>query len=220
MSVSQGSKSPVAIRITRPYATEDEFLAHELDTVTKSGVTLVGAQVRPEGVVLRFEITLADGTPILRGEGRVVGYKATAHGSEPGLALRFTRLDSKSKALVDRAAALRDARAGRPSRIPPTPVSAPELVPVAQDSGPISDPQPPVNVHVPEAPPSEAAEPDPTPPGSPPVPASVRRPPPPVVEALSGDRDAVLERLRTRAAALAPSQIDALLLEGRTRARK
>ena len=112
MSVSQGSKSPVAIRITRPYATEDEFLAHELDTVTKSGVTLVGAQVRPEGVVLRFEITLADGTPILRGEGRVVGYKATAHGSEPGLALRFTRLDSKSKALVDRAAALRDARAG------------------------------------------------------------------------------------------------------------
>ncbi len=120
-------RTPVAIRITRPYATVEELLAHELDTFSRTGVTLVGAQSRPEGVVLRFEVSLADGTPILRGEGRVVGYKAAAVGSEPGLSLRFTRLDSKSKALVDRAAAMKEER--RSGAPPPPSAAAPSARP-------------------------------------------------------------------------------------------
>ena len=119
-------KPPAAIRITRPYQTEDEFLAHELDTISRTGVTLVGAQQRPEGIVLRFELALASGTPLLRGEGRVVGYKATALGNEPGLSLRFTRLDSKSKALVDRVGSMREVRRS----IPPPPAASSPVVPV------------------------------------------------------------------------------------------
>jgi len=238
--VSQGNKTPVAIRITRPYATEDEFLARELDTLSRSGVTLVGAQSRPEGVVLRFEITLADGTPILRGEGRVVGYKASAHGSEPGLSLRFTRLDSKSKTLVDKAGALRDARAGRPSKAPPAPVSTPELapsspqIPVASESAPTPEPAlvpvPDTSAAAPDrdqdrepeprSEPTDSAEPDPTPPGAAPVAPANPRPPPPIVAALSGDRESVLERLRSRKAALSPERIEELLREGSARARK
>lgn len=103
-------KPPVAIRITRPYATETEFLEREFDTLTHTGVTLLGAQTRPQGVVLRFEIVLKNGESVLRGEGRVVGFKEKAYAGEPGLVLRFTRLDSRSKSLVDRASALRDAR--------------------------------------------------------------------------------------------------------------
>ena len=115
--MSDDARQPVAIRIARPYTSEDAFLENELDTLTRTSVVLVGAQSRPQGVVLRFEVTLASGAPLLRGEGRVVAYKPTAYNNEPGLTLRFTRLDPRSKALVDRAAALRDARA-RAGRAP------------------------------------------------------------------------------------------------------
>ena len=108
--VADELKPPVAIRITRPYATEEEFLEREFDTLTHTSVVLLGAQARPQGVVLRFEIVLKGGESILRGEGRVVGYKERAHAGEPGLTLRFTRLDARSKTLVDRASAFREAR--------------------------------------------------------------------------------------------------------------
>ena len=116
--VAGPAKPPVAIRITRPYETEEDFLASELDTLSRAGVTLVGAQQRPDGAVLRFEIVLSTGAPLVRGEGRVTGYKPNVLGDEAGLVLRFTRLDSKSKALIDRAALLRDQRSGRASAVP------------------------------------------------------------------------------------------------------
>ena len=46
----------------------------------------------------------------MRGEGRVIGFRANALGDLPGLTLRFTRLDKRTKALVDKAALIRDAR--------------------------------------------------------------------------------------------------------------
>jgi hypothetical protein len=133
--VADEQKPPVAIRITRPYATEAEFLEREFDTLTRTSVVLLGAQVRPQGVVLRFEIVLKGGESILRGEGRVVGHKENAHGGESGLTLRFTRLDSRSKTLVDRASALREARARGSASMAPAaapaapPVPAPEPTP-------------------------------------------------------------------------------------------
>jgi hypothetical protein len=56
---------------------------------------------------LRFEVTLAGGQPLVRGEGRVVSYNQVAFRGEPGLLLRFTRLDPRSKEFVDRVAAIR-----------------------------------------------------------------------------------------------------------------
>lgn len=109
------AKAPVAIRIVRPYASPEEFVRHDLESLTKTSITLAGAQPRPKGVVLRFEVTLAGGKAVMRGEGRVLGYSDAA-----GLTLRFTRLDPKSKALVDWAAAIKDARArGLPDPAPP-----------------------------------------------------------------------------------------------------
>ena len=57
--VAGPAKPPVAIRITRPYETEEDFLASELDTLSRAGVTLVGAQQRPDGAVLEREIVLS-----------------------------------------------------------------------------------------------------------------------------------------------------------------
>ena len=107
-AVAENVRPPVAIRIVRPYESEDELLEHELETVGKTSVVLIGAHPRPTGVILRFEVTLASGTTVLRGEGRVLAHKENAFRGQPGLTLRFTRLDPRSKALVDRATAMRE----------------------------------------------------------------------------------------------------------------
>ncbi len=228
----------MAIRISRPQASEDEFLEQELDTVTRTGVTLLGAQPRPQGVVLRFEIVLASGTIVLRGEGRVVAFRPNVHQGLGGLSLRFTRLDTKSKALVDKANALREQRrpsgppplppalpveASRPPRsappLPPPPDTSPEPPP-AEPSGPevnlASDPSPPppaLQVPPPKAPP-RSARPPPLPPQAPsPAPRTATNghstPTAPVKPPAA--RDALLERLRTRAKSLDESRVRSIL---------
>lgn len=203
-------RPPVAIRITRPYATENEFLEQELETLTRTSVTLLGAQPRPQGVVLRFELVLASGVVVLRGEGRVVGFKPNAHHGLGGLTLRFTRLDSKSKALVDKVATLRERR--RPSALPGVAASAAE--PPSTAVRPSSSPEPPP-VIVPKPPPAStppAREPGPAAASSPPridlathaeAPRAKKSAPPSPSQATPPpDREALLDRLRTRAKTL------------------
>jgi hypothetical protein len=200
------AKPPVAIRITRPHQTEDEFLAAELDTISRTGVVLVGAQQRPEGVVLRFELTLANGAALLRGEGRVVGFKPNVVGNESGLALRFTRLDSKSKSLVDRVNQMQgERREQRRSLAPPPP------------SGETRQQQP--EAPQPEAPPPPPPTPAPDPlASSGEIPVSVDAPAskPSVAQAQdrSGDRFA---RLRARASRISAEQAAQILADGAAR---
>jgi hypothetical protein len=139
--VTDDSRSPApppAIRITRPYANEDDYLRGELDTLTRTSITLLGAQQRPQAVVLRFEVVLPSGQALVRGEGRVVGFKPNAHNGLSGLTLRFTRLDSRSKALIDRAATIRERRR---SSAPPAGVS--EVQQAAISEGRRAEPPPP-----------------------------------------------------------------------------
>ncbi|MBX3215366.1 MAG: hypothetical protein KF850_25240 [Labilithrix sp.] len=160
--MAENARPPVAVRIVRPYETEEAFLENELETVGKTSVILIGAHSRPTGVILRFEVTLASGATVLRGEGRVLAHKESAFRGQPGLALRFTRLDPKSKALVDRAAAIREARlAGDTGRgaapeatssaaLPPVQPSAPAL-PVPDPSAPAETSAPPPEPSAPAA---------------------------------------------------------------------
>lgn len=133
--MAENARPPVAVRIVRPYDTEEAFLEAELETVGKTSVILIGAHSRPTGVILRFEVTLQSGATVLRGEGRVLAHKEAAFRGQPGLALRFTRLDPKSKGLVDRASQIREARLNGGDSIrpgvavpPPVPTPAPESV--------------------------------------------------------------------------------------------
>ena len=200
------AKPPVAIRITRPYQTEDEFLAVELDTISRTGVVLVGAQQRPDGVVLRFELTLANGAPLLRGEGRVIAYKPNVIGSEGGLSLRFTRLDSKSKALVDRVGAMRETR--RSSMIPPPPSA--RHVEAAPPPLPPPPPAPPDIASSGEIPIAEA-------PASAPEPKPESKPSIAQAQDRSGDRFA---RLRERASRISAEQAAQILADGAARRRR
>ncbi|MBS2018996.1 MAG: hypothetical protein JST00_39380 [Deltaproteobacteria bacterium] len=123
--MAENPRPPVAIRIVRPYDTEDQLLENELETIGKTNVILIGAHPRPTGVILRFEVTLQSGATVLRGEGRVLAHKENAFRGQAGLSLRFTRLDPRSKAVVDRATAMREAKA--PSRPPAAPMSDPAI---------------------------------------------------------------------------------------------
>jgi len=218
--VADEPRPPVAIRIARPYSTEDQYLEREVETITRTSVVLVGAQSRPQGVILRFEIALQNGTSLLRGEGRVVGYRENAFEDLPGLTLRFTRLDSRSKALVDKAAAIREARARaafeaslvksdfppapgppsppsifRPSAPPPAPPSAPGSFPPAPDE-PTSIGAPPPDASsqpsLPPAPESDATASD----------VHLRAP---------DDKTARLARLRERARKMTPDRVASIL---------
>jgi len=214
--VTDDSRAPApapAIRITRPYSSEDEYLQWELDTLTRTSITLIGAQQRPQGVVLRFEVVLASGQALGRGEGRVVGFKANAHPGLGGLTLRFTRLDSRSKALIDRAAALRELRR---SSAPPARASEP---PAAMRSI-----APPLPSRASQAPAKRAEDTEETAP-SPPVQARRIEPPrrsSPGIRAIRAPvgpppgRDALLERLRVRANALDAATVRQIL-DGRSR---
>jgi hypothetical protein len=193
---SRAPAPPPAIRITRPYANEDDYLRGEIDTLTRTSITLLGAQQRPQAVVLRFEVVLPSGQALVRGEGRVVGFKPNAHHGLSGLTLRFTRLDSRSKALIDRAATIRERRR---SSAPPAGGSE---VQTALDAIP-----PPSHTRASEAPAKPADDER----ASPQAVISERRAEPPPPRA-SGERlvpidpppgrDALLERLRARAKTL------------------
>lgn len=143
--MAESNRPPVAIRIVRPYESEDELLEHELETVGKTSVVLIGAHPRPTGVILRFEVTLASGTTVLRGEGRVLAHKENAFRGQPGLTLRFTRLDPRSKSVVDRATAMRESRSmgdvSSPSRpVPTAPVAEGALADALTASTPAPGP--------------------------------------------------------------------------------
>lgn len=214
------SKPIVALRVVRPYENEDQFLREESFALTKSTLVLVGASSRPEGVILRFEVVLKGGAILLRGEGRVVGYGPTPAG-ENGLTLKFTRLDPRSKALVDRASA---AKASDSSKSVSDSGSGPRLEPPAsvhpksrpEGRGHSAPPPPPASPASPAptthatsasasvAPPA-GAQPSPTSPSSPPMSnapkssdeAAVSSPPATSSTPLTA-RDAALERLRAR----------------------
>jgi hypothetical protein len=225
------SLPPVAIRVARPYATEEELLENELETLTRTSVTLLGAQPRPQGLVLRFELVLSSGSVVMRGEGRVVGYKPNVHDGVGGLTLRFTRLDTRSKTVVDRATALRERR--RPSAGAPPPadsaplLSGPSLFP-APSFYPGPSLYPPVDVDVDARAGLEGVS-DPGPDTSPVLPIDDPEPDTEVQEVrpptrspretdsmpepapIGANRDALLERLRVRSKTLGQDALRKLI---------
>jgi hypothetical protein len=132
------SSTSVAFRLKRPYASEDELVAGDAHGIRKSGMLLFGAAPRPVGLIVRFEVALRDGTPVFRGEGKVVAYHPAAPppSDQPAaLQVKFTRLDPRGKAIVDRAVSQNEGR-------PPSPVRSPLSLPPPpspSDSGPISN---------------------------------------------------------------------------------
>jgi hypothetical protein len=125
------------MRITRPYATEKDFIHGDGLAIGRRGMILIGAPERPPGIIIRFELVLNDGTPVFRGEGKVVAFRVHSNGRH-GLEVRFTNLDGHARALVEHVTELR--RNGELTPVPSM-VQMADLTPMPQDA-PVSSPEP------------------------------------------------------------------------------
>ena len=103
--MSDAKSQPTAgVRVRSRARTLEELRGEYAQLVSRTTITLEGTGERAVGETLRFEVLLADGSSALRGEGREVG--AQGSGPRAGVVLRFTKLDSRSKQLVDAMVAL------------------------------------------------------------------------------------------------------------------
>src|SRR5690348_8033243 len=107
LHLSDSAQSPVPLRIRLPYGSEDEFIERYGTNVARGGIFIATRSIKVEGTLLHFEFILADGTKLLRGEGVVVKTQVDEGGNRAGMTLRFTKLDARSKALVDKLIARR-----------------------------------------------------------------------------------------------------------------
>lgn len=132
-------RAPPTLRITRPWASEKEFIEGDLAYLGRAAILLPNAPAREAGELIRFEIVLASGAPVFRGEGHVVAHHAPGGAKPAGLEVRFTRIDARSKLILDRVRERRTALV-RSGSIPP-----PAHVSQAPPPG-LSQPPPPVVV--------------------------------------------------------------------------
>jgi hypothetical protein len=102
----------IPIRLTRPYASVEEFVRAEGWTVGKNGVVLIGHPPLTAGTEVRCEIVLASGEPMIRAEGSVVRPVAPSGERPGGLQIRFQRVTPATKAFIKRVGDLRAAEQG------------------------------------------------------------------------------------------------------------
>src|SRR5262245_41701322 len=105
--------APTPLRVRLPFRSEDEFVASYGAHVGRDGFFLATKAPKAVGATLLFDLILADGTSLLRGEG--VGVRSTASGERPGMTLRFVRLEAAGKALMERIVSGRPARGSAPA---------------------------------------------------------------------------------------------------------
>lgn len=201
---------PLVLRVVRPYATQEEFLAEESWTIIDDkSMILVGEELERD-TIIRFELVLTDGSRLMRGEAKVTRSVPEADGRPGGIRVRFRRFGASTKELIDRVLAdrkktRRSKRSATPAplvldaepavSLPPEPALPSE--PVVSSLPPDVEPDSTV-IEVPPVPaPMEASKPTP-----PPAPSRRERlrssrpgpvdPPP--------NREELLQRLRERAA--------------------
>jgi len=176
---------PPTLRISRPYTSEADFVDGDFAWIGRTTIVLPEAGARTTGELVRFEIMLSNGAPVFRGEGHVVAHHPPGSGRPPGLEIRFTRIDSRSKLIIDKVRERRAAHA-RQNAAPLEPSSIGAVEPNAEGALAAAEAQP-VVLKLPEAasPRSVSAR------------AGVRK------IAAPANRDEILERLRARAKQLA-----------------
>lgn len=204
---------PIKLRVHRPYGSVDELLAAEAWTMDAKSVVLIDQDELPAGTVVRFEIVLDGGEKPIRAEGVV--HKAVApRGKRPGgLKIRLKRIGAAAKATIDRAIAIRKSRnslapkrSKRPPPDAPPPEPATDAALPAEAPAAVDEPSEAQSAPAPEAttaPADGEAAADAAPIANQ-APSSERSgvrhrrivPPP-------ADRDALLQRLRTRSSRLA-----------------
>jgi uncharacterized protein (TIGR02266 family) len=183
------------VRVRLKYPDLDTFAERFSPNVTRGGIFLASREPRPVGTVLRFEVSLMTGIPVLTGKGRVTWTKAydPKEPSRPyGMGVQFTELDASSRTVLDRLLQKRE-----PAKTGPTPIR-----PAVASIEPGQAPAPTVERSRVE---TAKTQPIKRPAIPPPLPPSLARPPTLEVELAAADRldDVTFQRLLERARSLA-----------------
>jgi uncharacterized protein (TIGR02266 family) len=103
--VATNEAPPSLVRIYLRYPDLDAFVLRFAPNVTRGGIFLASRKPRPVGEVVRFEISLAQGPPLLSGLGRVTwvrDFNPTEPHRAHGMGVQFTVLDPECRPLLDR----------------------------------------------------------------------------------------------------------------------
>jgi len=95
--------SPIVIHMQRPYANEEEYLAHERFSIEAKSMLLIDQPALPLDTAIVFDVTLEDGQKPIRAEARVIGFEEPKGDRPGGLRVRFRRFGAATKAFIDRA---------------------------------------------------------------------------------------------------------------------
>jgi hypothetical protein len=177
--------SSIVIHVLRPYANEEEYLAHEHFSIDAKSMLLIDQPPLPAETAVVFDVQLQNGQKPIRAEAKVLAH-VTPIGDKPGgLRVRFKRFGAATKAFIDRAIALSaTAPSGLPAESLAASRSAPSLVPRITQDPELATLQPQTTTRPAT---SDRGEPS----------GIHRRPVTPV--AAPANREELLERLRSRA---------------------
>ncbi len=104
--------SSIVIHVLRPYANEEEYLAHEASSIDAKSMVLIDQAQLPLETAIVFDVQLEGGQKPIRAEAKVMGPVAASGGKPAGLRVRFKRFGAATKAFIDRAVALNAASRG------------------------------------------------------------------------------------------------------------
>jgi molecular chaperone DnaK len=137
-----GERSSVGLLLKLSYGTVDEFAEKFASNISRGGVFIRTREPRPVGTAVTFELRLAGGEAVVKGQGVVRWIQPENPSAQPpvasGMGVQFVELDERSRELVDRIAAQKEQRIGpavvadRPSHTPaPTRAPSPAIPPPA-----------------------------------------------------------------------------------------
>lgn len=143
------------IKARLKFPDEAAFIRKYAPNISKTGVYIKTPTPKPTGTIIRFELLLADGTPVLRGEGEVawaITPDKAIEGQAFGMGVRFKRLDAQSKRIVEMALDYKLHNREEPGMIgaptvslfppPPAPEEEPERQPEALEPSLPVEPEP------------------------------------------------------------------------------
>ena len=125
--MARKDNAPVSIRIRLKYPDLDTFIEKYAANISQGGMFIQSRAPQPAGTALRFELLLADGSRLLKGEGKVIWvreYDAAHPTRVHGMGVKFLSLDEESQSMVSLILAHKGGRRGQKRKSPTQEVQA------------------------------------------------------------------------------------------------
>ena len=127
------------MRIKLKYPDVETFIQKYAVNISRGGIFIATKNPKPVGTFVKFEFLLSDATTtsIIRGEGQVQWTKefdAAAPNKAHGMGVKFSRLDSESQGVIDRALRWRAEHGTNPGVPIPIPTSSAHTIATRTES--------------------------------------------------------------------------------------